>query len=448
MGFKDKLAHAWNAFTEHENDLNRLVDLGVSTYGGARPDRLRTNGVSDRSIIGSIYNQIGIDVAAVEMVHCDLDDEGRFKSIRSSALNDCLTIEANIDQAGRAFRQDIAMTLFEKGVVAIVPVDTTDNPEETGNYDILSMRVGEIISWMPQHVRVNLYNEQTGRKEEINVPKSTIAIVENPLYRVMNEPNSTLQRLIRKLALLDSVDEQTSNGKLDLIIQLPYVIKSEQRRQQAEQRRQDIETQLKGSKYGIAYTDGTERVTQLNRPAENNLLSQIEYLTNILYSQLGLTKEVFDGTASEAVMLNYYNRTVEPILSAIADGMKRSFLTKTARTRGQSIEFFRDPFKLVPASAIGDIADKLIRNQVFTGNEVRSILGRKPHPDPSADQLQNPNMPIQDQMGGGAPVDPSVSGDPSAGAPPDTSEQDGIFNSTMDALEAHANSILSDSGGS
>lgn len=436
MGFKDKLMHAWNAFTESDN-FNQSYSLGPVSYGALRPDRVRINGISDRSIIGSIYNQIGIDVAAVELLHVKLDGDGRYQSTVDSGLNDCLTTEANIDQAGRAFRQDIVMSMCDKGVVAIVPVDTTADPTTTGSYDILTMRVGEIVSWYPQSVRVNLYNEKTGRKEEVTVPKNTIAIVENPLYSVMNEPNSTLQRLIRKLALLDAIDEQTSSGKLDLIIQLPYVIKSEQRRQQAEQRRQDIEVQLKGSKYGIAYTDGTERITQLNRPAENNLLAQVEYLTNMLYSQLGLTKEVFDGTATEAVMLNYYNRTVEPILGAIAEGMKRAFLTKTARTQGQSIEYYRDPFKLVPASAVGDLADKLIRNQVFTGNEFRSILGRKPHPDPSADQLQNPNMPIQDQVGGAAPA-----------APPDTSEQDGIFNSTMDALEKHANSILSSNGGS
>ena len=437
MGFKDKLMHAWNAFTE--TGANSQFDqIGPGTYGSLRPDRLRINGISDRSIIGSIYNQIGIDVAAVEMLHCKLDDDGRFLNVINSGLNDCLTVEANLDQAGRAFRQDMAMSMFEKGTIAIVPVDTSDDPNQTGSYDILSLRVGEITSWYPQHVRVNLYNEEKGRKEEILLAKNTVAIVENPLYSVMNEPNSTLQRLIRKLALLDSIDEQTSSGKLDLIIQLPYVIKSEQRRQQAEQRRQDIEVQLKGSKYGIAYTDGTERITQLNRPAENNLLAQVEYLTNMLYSQLGLTKEVFDGTATEAVMLNYYNRTVEPILSAIAEGMKRAFLTKTARTQGQSIEFYRDPFKLVPASDIGDIADKLIRNQVFTGNEVRSILGRKPHPDPGADKLQNPNMPIQDQNPSAAPL-------PVAPAPPDTSEQDGIVNDTLNQLEARANELIGSS---
>ena len=434
MGFTDKLMHAWNAFTEHDSASrgSTFSDLGLGSYGSLRPDRVRINGISDRSIIGSIYNQIGIDVAAVEMIHCRLDDDQRFIEMMDSTLNDCLVVEANTDQAGRAFRQDIAMTMFDKGVVAIVPVETTDNPNETGSYDILTMRVGEITAWYPQHVKVNLYNEKTGRKEEIVVAKNTVAIVENPLYSVMNEPNSTLQRLIRKLALLDSIDEQTSSGKLDLIIQLPYVIKSEARRQQAEQRRQDIEVQLKGSKYGIAYTDGTERITQLNRPAENNLLAQVEYLTNMLYSQLGLTKEVFEGTASEAIMTNYYNRTVEPILAAIAEGMKRAFLTKTARTQGQSIQYFRDPFKLVPASNIGDLADKLIRNQVFTGNEFRAILGRKPHADPNADKLINPNMP--------QPVDAPTP------APPDTAAQDGIVNDTLSSLEATANQIIASSG--
>lgn len=399
MGFRDRLAHAWNAFTDGSSSTGSGFYGGAVSYGSGRPDRARLTMVGDKSIIASLYNRIAIDVAAVKMLHVRLDDEERYQETIQSGLNYCLTVEANLDQAARSFRQDVVMTLFDKGVVAIVPVDTTTDPNITSAYDIQTMRVGEIVAWFPEHIRVNLYNDKTGRKEEVTVAKKNAAIIENPLYTVMNETNSTLQRLLRKLGLLDTADEASASGKLDLIIQLPYVIKSEAKKQQADQRRKDIEFQLSGSKYGIAYTDGTERITQLNRPAENNMLTHVQFLTEQLYHQLGLTKEVFDGTASEAVMLNYYNRTIEPILTAIAEGLKRSFLTKTARTQGHSIEFYRDPFKLVPMSNIGDLADKFIRNQVFTSNEIRTAVGWKPSKDPKADKLGNPNMPEQKQIG-------------------------------------------------
>lgn len=388
----DRLKHAWNAFTNQDPHRIHSYDMGAGY--SVRPDRVRVSMSNERSIISSIYTRLSIDIAGNAIRHVRLDKEGRYISDMDSGLNECLMVEANIDQAARAFRQDIAMTIFDRGVAAIVPVDTTINPLKTGGYDIKTMRVGEITGWFPRHIRVNLYNEATGRREEITIEKSVVAIVENPLYSVMNEPNSTLQRLIRKLNLLDAVDEQTSSGKLDLIIQLPYVIKSEARRQQAEKRREDIEFQLKGSKYGIAYTDGTERITQLNRPSENNLLKQVEYLTAMLYSQLGLTEEVMNGTADEKAMLNYTNRTIEPVLSAITEGMKRSFLTKTARSQNQSIMYFKDPFKLVPIEDIAEIADKFTRNEILSGNEIRQYIGIKPSRDPKADELRNSNMPV------------------------------------------------------
>lgn len=392
MGVLARLKHSWNAFTDqNEQYRHRSFDLGVS-YGG-RPDRVRFTMSNERSIISSIYTRLSIDVAAVDIRHVRLDDNDRYQEDITSGLNNCLSHEANLDQAARAFRQDIAMTVFDRGVAAIVPVDTSLNPEMSGSFDIMTLRVGEVVQWMPRHVRVNLYNEVTGRREEVTLEKKIVAIVDNPLYSVMNEPNSTLQRLIRKLNLLDSVDEQSSSGKLDMIIQLPYVIKSEARRQQAEQRRQDIEFQLKGSQYGIAYTDGTEKITQLNRPAENNLLKQVEFLTSMLYGQLGLTEEVMSGTADEKAMLNYINRTIEPVLGAIAEAMKRSFLTKTARTQKQSIEYFRDPFKLVPMSDLAELADKFTRNEIVTSNEFRGFIGMKPAPDKKADELRNSNMP-------------------------------------------------------
>jgi hypothetical protein len=375
-------------------------------YGAAyatRPDRVRFLVSNERSIVSSIYTRLAIDIAAIPIRHIRLDESDRYLEDIKSGLNNCLTLEANLDQAARAFRQDIAMTLFDKGVAAIVPVDTTVRPDNPGSYDILSMRVGEILQWYPAHVRVSLYNEQTGRREELTLEKRHVAIVENPLYAVMNEPNSTLQRLMRKLSLLDAVDEQSSSGKLDLIIQLPYVIKSDARRQQADQRRKDIEAQLKDGKYGIAYTDGTEKITQLNRPVENNLMAQIQYLIEMLYSQLGLTPEVMNGTADEKTMLNYNNRAVDPVLTSIVEAMRRTFLTKTARTQGQSVDYFRDPFKLLPLSNIADIADKLTRNEIASSNEIRQFIGLKPSADPKADQLRNSNMP-QSELG---QLDPS-----------------------------------------
>lgn len=392
MGFGQRLAHAWDAFTQQGDNAGVTSSASYGVVSSIRPDRIVHRG-SDRSIIGAIYNRIGIDVASIDIRHVRVDDQGQFQQDMPSSLNSCLTVAANLDQPARAFRQDIAMTLFERGVVAIVPVETTLDPTVSAAYDIKTLRVGEVTAWYPGYVRVRLYNEKTGRREELTLSKEYVAIVENPLFSVMNEPNGTLQRLIRKLSLLDYVDEQASSGKLDLIIQLPYVIKSEARRDQAENRRKDIEMQLKGSKYGIAYTDGTEKITQLNRPIENNMLAQIEYLTNLLYAQLGITPEVFNGTASEAIMLNYYNRTVEPILSAISESMKRTFLTKTALSQLQSIEFYRDPFKLVPMSTIADIADKFTRNEVLSSNEIRSKIGMKPSNDPKASQLVNSNMP-------------------------------------------------------
>ena len=357
-----------------------------------RPDRPRFTRGNEKSIVTSVYNRIAMDVSSLILQHVQLDKNGRFSSVVDSGLNRCLTLEANMDQTGRAFIQDVVMSMFDEGCVAIVPVDTELDPYQTDSYDILSMRTGKIIQWYPAQVKVNLYNEQTGKKEDVIVDKKTIAIIENPLFAIINEPNSTMQRLIRKLNLLDSIDEQSGSGKLDLIIQLPYVIKTDARRKQAEERRKDIEMQLAGSKYGIAYTDGTEHITQLNRPAENNLMKQIEYLTSMLYSQLGITKEIMNGTADEKAMLNYNNRTIEPIVSAIVDEMKRKFLTKTARTQGKSIVFFRDPFRLVPVNELADIADKFTRNEILTSNEVRQIVGMKPSKDPEADVLRNKNL--------------------------------------------------------
>lgn len=390
MGFLDRIQKGWNAFIGRDPTKHLSENYGSSF--GYRPDRFRLTRGNERSIIGAVYNRIAIDVASITVEHAQLDENGRYKAIIDSGLNTCLTYSANLDQTGRALFMDIVMSLCDEGVVAIVPVDTTLDPNLTGSYDILSMRVGKILEWYPEHVKVNLYNEKTGKKEDLILAKKTLAIVENPLYAVMNEPNSTLQRLIRKLNMLDVVDEQSSSGKLDLIIQLPYVIKTQARRDQAEQRRKDIEMQLSGSKYGIAYTDGTERITQLNRAVENNLLSQIEYLTSMLYNQLGLAQTVFDGTADEATMLNYYNRTIEPILSAIVEEMRRKFITKTARSQGKSIVFFRDPFRLAPTSQIADIADKFTRNEILSSNEVRAIIGYKPVEDERADELRNKNL--------------------------------------------------------
>lgn len=389
---RSRLAHAWNAFVNQ--DVNARMDgFGTSVTYGSRPDRRRLAFSNERSIISSIYTRLAVDLSMVDIRHVRLDDSDRYSEDVDSGLNNCLTLEANMDQSAAAFLRDIAFTLFDRGVAAIVPVDTTLNPSLSGAFDIQTMRVGEVVTWMPRHIKVRLYNEAKGVREDITLEKKFVAIVENPLYSVMNEPNSTLQRLIRKLNLLDAVDEQSASGKLDLIIQLPYVIKSESRRQQAEQRRQDIEFQLKGSQYGIAYTDGTEKITQLNRPAENNLMTQIEYLVNMLYTQLGLTPEVMNGTADEAAMINYGNRTIEPILTEIVQAMKRTFLTKTARTQKQSIMYFRSPFKLVPLSVLAEIADKFTRNEILTSNEMRQIVGYKPSKESKADKLTNSNMP-------------------------------------------------------
>ena len=388
MGLGTRLQKAWNAFRNNRDPTYQ--DIGAGYY--YRPDRPRLSRGNERSIVTSIYNRIAMDCAAVDIKHVRLDGNGRFLSEVDSDLNGCLSLEANVDQTGRALIQDIVMSMLDEGCVAIVPTDTDVDPKITDSYKILSMRTGKILEWYPTNVKVRVYNERTGQKEDIILPKSTVGIVENPLYAVVNEPNSTMQRLIRKLCLLDAVDEQTGSGKLDLIIQLPYIIKTDARRQQAENRRKDIEMQLSGSKYGIAYTDGTERITQLNRPVENNLLKQVEYLTNMAYSQLGITQTILDGTADEKTMLNYNNRTIEPILSAIIDEMKRKFLTKTARTQGQSIEFFRDPFRLVPVNDIAEIADKFTRNEILTSNEIRQIIGMKPSDDPKADRLVNSNI--------------------------------------------------------
>lgn len=390
-----RLKHAWNAFSNNRDPTITYHDIGPGY--SIRPDRPRFSRGNERTIITSILNRIALDAAAIDLVHCKLDDNGRFVENVNSKLNGCLTLSANIDQTGRAFRHDIYMSMLDEGSVAIVPVETTMNPKVTDSYDICSMRVGKVVEWYPQHVRISLYNERTGRKEEVTMHKSKVAIVENPLYPVMNESNSTVQRLIRKLALLDNIDEQSGSGKLDLIIQLPYVVKSEARRQQAEKRRKDIEMQLAGSKYGIAYTDGTEKITQLNRSLENNLLKQIEYLMAQAYSQLGLTQAIMEGTADEKTMLNYYNRTVEPLVAAVADAMKRVFLTKTARTQMQSITYFRDPFKLVPVNDLAEIADKFTRNEIMTSNEIRQIVGMKPADDPKADELRNSNLNHPDE---------------------------------------------------
>ena len=389
MGITDRLQHAWNAFVNNEN-RSRYYDRGhISSY---KPDRVRFTRGNERSIVTSVYNRLALDASSMSIKHVRLDDNGRFTEEVNSGLQNCLNIEANIDQTGRAFLQDVVMSMLDEGCVAIVPVDTTINPMLSGSYEINTMRTAKILEWYPAHVRVRLYNDRKGIHEELILPKANVAIIENPLYAVINEPNSTMQRLIRKLNLLDVVDEQTSSGKLDLIIQLPYVIKSDARRKQAEERRKDIEMQLSGSKYGIAYTDGTERITQLNRPAENNLMNQVQYLTDMLYSQLGLTQSILDGSADDKTMLNYYNRTIEPILAAIVDEIKRKFLTKTARAQKQTIMYFRDPFKLVPVNDIAEIADKFTRNEIMTSNEIRQIVGIKPSKDPEADELRNKNL--------------------------------------------------------
>ena len=386
MGIFDVLRHSWDVFRNREPTY---YNIGSSnTY---RPDRIRTFIRNEQSIVTSIYTRIALDVASINIRHCRVDENGRFKEYISSGLDNCLNLEANIDQTGRAFKQDIVESMFDEGVVAMVPVDTTIDPTVTGSYDIQTMRTGKILEWYPEHVKVQLYNQKTGYREELILPKRIVGIIENPMYSIINEPNSTMQRLIRKLTLLDRVDETTSSGKLDMIIQLPYVIKSDSRRKEAEKRKKDIEEQLKGP-YGIAYVDGTEKIIQLNRPVENNLMKQVEYLRNELYSQLGITQEVLNGTADEQTMLNYNSRTIEPIVSAITDEMTRKFLTKTARSQSQTIMFFRDPFRLVPVNNIAEIADKFTRNEILTSNEIRGVIGFKPSDDPKADKLINSNL--------------------------------------------------------
>ena len=393
--FFTRLKHAWNAFINNKDSTINYGVLGSSYY--YRPDRQRFTGGNERTIVTSVYNRIALDASAVDIKHVRIDENDRYKETINSGINSCFNTEANIDQTGRAFIQDIVMSMLDEGCVAIVPIDTTTSPVNSNTYDILSMRTGKILQWYPNHVQVRVYNEKTGNKEDIILPKSSVGIIENPLYAVINEPNSTMQRLIRKLSLLDAVDEQSGSGKLDLIIQLPYTIKTEARRKQAEMRRKEIEMQLTGSKYGIAYTDGTEHITQLNRPIENNLMKQIEYLTSMLYSQLGITQSILDGTADEKTMLNYYSRTIEPIISAIVDEMKRKFLTKTARSQGQSFLFFRDPFKLVPINDIANVADTFTRNEILSSNEIRQLIGIKPSSDPKADMLRNSNLNQADQ---------------------------------------------------
>jgi hypothetical protein len=389
MTIVDRLKHAWNAFQDRD-PTNAYTNIGPSYP--SRPDRPRLSIGTERSIVLSVFTRIAIDASAIAIQHVRLDQNGRYIETIDSGLNNCLTIEANIDQTGRSFMQDVVLSMFDEGSVAIVPVDTTTNPNFSMSYDVLSLRTGKIIQWYPYHVRLSVYNERSGAKEEIVLAKRDVVIVENPLYSVMNEPNSTLKRLVTKLNLLDSIDTQSGSGKLDLIVQLPYVIKTTARREQAEIRRKDIEDQLSGSKYGIAYTDGTERITQLNRPVENNLMAQITYLTSMLYSQLGLTESIFNGTADEKTMINYHNRTVEPILSAITDGMKRRFITKTGRTQGQSIVYFKDPFSLVPANELATIADSFTRNEILSSNEIRAIIGYKPSNEAGADTLRNKNL--------------------------------------------------------
>lgn len=390
LSIPSRLKHAWNAF-----QMNRNPTYTNNYYGSSsstRPDRMRFSRGNERSIVTSIYNRIALDVSQLSFEHVQLDKDGRYSETKTTGLNTCLTLEANLDQTSRAFFQDAALSMFDEGSIALVPIDTNLDPNITGGYDIESIRVGQILTWYPKHIKVRLYNEQTGIKEDRIIPKSIAAIIENPFYTVMNQSNSTMQRLIRKLSLLDAIDEQSASGKLDLIIQLPYTVKSNLRKQQAEERRKAVEDQLYDSKYGIAYIDSTERVIQLNRPVENNLMSQIEYLQNLLYSQLGITQSILDGSADDKTMLNYYNRIVEPIAAAFVDEMRRKFLTKTARTQGQSIMFFRDPFKLVPVNELAEISDKLTRNEIASSNEMRQTIGWKPSKDPKADELRNKNL--------------------------------------------------------
>lgn len=427
MGFRDRLKHAWNAFIWLDQNVAESTSIDLGPSYSYRPDRPRSRFVNEKTIIASIYTRMAIDVAAVPIRHARLDDNRMYQKDIDSGLNNCLTVEANLDQGGSQFRQDVVMTLFEEGVAAIVPVDTTLNPLETGGYDVQTVRVGRVMQWHPEHVQVRVYEQKSGLQRDIILPKSMVAIVENPLYSVMNEPSSTLQRLLRKLNLLDVVDEQSASGKLDMIIQLPYVIKTEARRIEAQKRLKEIEIQMKDSQYGIAYTDGTEKITQLNRPAENNLMGQIEYLTKMLYGQLGLTEDVMNGIADEAMMINYFNRTIEPVLRAITEAMARTFLTRTARSQGQTVMFIRDPFKLVPVSVLAEIADKFTRNEVLSSNDMRAVIGFSPSKDPKANLLLNKNIPAayaELPQPGTVPVKPKLP--PKATAQPAPGQLQGV----------------------
>jgi hypothetical protein len=454
MKLNDRLKHGWNAFKNKEptdsyqsgyrNPNPSNQELGPGYY--RRPDRVVISSTTTQSIVGALYNRIAVDIAAVTISHVRLDENKRYLEDVDSSINYALTIEANIDQTGRALIQDIAMSMFDEGCIAVIPVDTTIDPKISNSYEIQTLRVGKIVQWYPEHIKVELYNQRTGYTEPITVEKRVAAIIENPLFQVMNEPNSTLKRLIRKLNILDSIDEQSGAGKLDIIIQLPYVIKTEARRQQAENRRKDIEMQLSGSKFGIAYADGTEKITQLNRPAENNLMGQITYLTSMLYNQLGLTESVFDGTADEKTMLNYYNRTINPCLTAITDEMHRKYLTKTARTQRQAITYFKDPFRLVPVTELANIADKFTRNEVLSSNEVRGIIGFKPSSDPKAEELRNKNLNNPNLLPDSVPVeDPEIIADNTASDTAATNviiEQDKIMNDLLLSLEGDVDKIL------
>lgn len=446
MGIKDRIQHAWNAFTNRDPTENyRYSGEYSSSY---RPDRPRLSRGNERSIATSVFNRIAMDAAAINMFHAKIDQNGRFITYVNSGLNNCLTLEANKDQTGRSFIQDVVLSMLDEGCVAIVPVDTDKANDGANIVDIETMRVGKIKEWYPNHVLVELYNDQTGINQDLKLAKSAICIIENPLYAVINEPNSTLQRLIRKLVLLDSVDNQSSAGKLDMVIQLPYVIKTDARRKEADKRKKDLEDQLNGSKYGIGYIDGTEKITQLNRPVENNLMSQIEYLTSMLYSQLGITTSVLDGTADPKVMLNYFNRTVEPILAAIADEMKRKFLSKTARTQGQSVIFIRDPFKLLPLDNLAEIADKFTRNEIASANEIRQVIGMQPSTDPKADRLQNSNMPQPPDSN----IVPSTDHNQVPTLPTNNgldleAERTKILNDVLDSLESEIDGIIQNAGG-
>lgn len=453
MSLLNRIKKGWNLFKSTDEKVDVETYGSYGSYSSRRPDRIRLRGTSTKSIMSSIINRIGVDYADVAIRHVVVDDAGRYLKDVDSSLNDCLKVEPNIDQSPVEFRRDVGMTMLEEGVVAIVPVDTDKDPEFTDGFRIETMRVGTIVSWFPNSVRVRLFREEHGRFEEVTIPKRQVAIVENPFYTIMNEPNSTAQRLSRKMALMDAVDEQIGAGKMDLIIQLPYMIKSESKKAQAEKRRSELEEQLQSSQYGVAYADGTERIVQLNRPVENNLIKNVEHLTKMLYDQLGITEDILNGTASEATMLNYQNRIIKPMLIATVESMRRKFLSKTARTRKHSIEFFQDRFSLVPAESLAELSDKLTRNAILSSNEFRQILGYAPSDDPLAEKLVNKNMPIPEENTGGPPVEDSVPPSDAEGpsesteeVPADTSgiteEYDKLFEETISTLEEQVKTLL------